>query len=170
LTHDADAAAALGVLWPLVAWLEASALGVQARQSLWLYPIVSVAHILGLALLVGAIVAFDLRLLGMAQVVRPRAAGRLLLPLARLGLLLQLVSGVPMLAADATHLAINGAFQLKLLLIGVALLNIVLFHLLAGRELIRLEPRPGPLLRGLAAVSLLLWLGVAALGRFVAYV
>ena len=172
MEHGPHAAGAefLGALWPAAVWLEASALGAASRESLWLYPLASVAHILGLALLVGAIVAFDLRLLGVAPAVRPRAAGRLLLPLARLGFVVQLASGIVVLAADATHLAVNEVFQLKLALILGALLNIALFHLVAGRDLRRIEPAPAPVLRVLAAVSLILWVGVAALGRYVAYV
>ena len=44
--------------------LEATALATGLRNSVWSYPLVNAAHILGVALLVGSIVPLDLRLLG----------------------------------------------------------------------------------------------------------
>ena len=43
--------------------LEQSGLGVLARGSAWLYPLANLAHVLGAALLVGAIATFDVQLL-----------------------------------------------------------------------------------------------------------
>ena len=48
--------------WP--AALEATPLATALRGSVWVYPLVNAAHILGVALLVGSIVPLDLRLLG----------------------------------------------------------------------------------------------------------
>ncbi|QXM26130.1 hypothetical protein KO353_08090 [Elioraea tepida] len=56
-------------------WLETSALGEVARDSLWLYPLVSIAHVLAIAVLVGSIVVFDLRVLGLAPSIPLAAAG-----------------------------------------------------------------------------------------------
>lgn len=44
--------------------LEATDLATTLRGSVWAYPLVNAAHILGVALLVGATVPLDLRLLG----------------------------------------------------------------------------------------------------------
>jgi hypothetical protein len=147
-------------------WLEASALGEAARHSLWAYPLASIAHVLGIALLVGAIVSFDLRVLGVARAVPFAAAAGLLLPVARLGFALIVLSGVVMLAADATHVAANDAFAVKTVLVVLALTNVLLFHCIAwpaeGKE-------PGQLARMLAAFSAVLWLGVASSGRAIAY-
>lgn len=147
-------------------WLEASALGEVARGSLWLYPIASIAHVLGIALLVGAIVSFDLRVLGVARAVPFAAAAGLLLPVARAGFAIIVVSGVVMLAADATQVATNDAFAVKTVLVVLALTNVLFFHRVAwppeGQE-------PGQLARTLAAFSAVLWLGVASSGRAIAY-
>lgn len=152
--------------WALAAWLEASALGVAARESLWLYPLVSVLHVLGIALLVGGIVAFDLRVLGAAPAMPLAAAGRLILPLARAGFAVAVASGVVMLAADASHLVTNPAFLVKGVLLLLAGANVALFHGLARRDLS--APTPW-LARASAAASAVLWLSVAATGRAVAY-
>ena len=147
-------------------WLEASALGAAARDSLWLYPVVSIAHVLGIALLVGSIVAFDLRVIGLVRAVPFAAAARLLLPIGRAGFAVIVVSGAVMLAADATHVVTNPAFQVKALLVALALANVLAFHRLAWPEA---GAEPGGLARSLAACSAALWLGVAASGRAIAY-
>lgn len=152
--------------WAWAVWLEASALGVVARDSLWLYPLVSVLHVLGIALLVGGIVAFDLRVLGVATAMPLDAAGRLILPLARGGFAVAVLSGLVMLAADASHLVTNSAFLVKGALLLLAGANVALFHGLAQREL---AASIGVLARVSAAGSALLWLAVAATGRAIAY-
>ena len=53
------------------AWLvllETTGLAVAMRQWLWLYPIVEILHIIGLAVFVGAAALFDLRLLGVSRI------------------------------------------------------------------------------------------------------
>jgi len=150
----------------LAVWLETSALGEVARDSLWLYPLVSIAHVLAIAVLVGSIVVFDLRVLGLAPSIPLAAAGRLVLPLARAAFAVAALSGFVMLAADATHLAANPAFLVKGVLILLAGANVALFHLIAQPDL----DRPvGGLTRTAAAASALLWLSVAASGRAIAY-
>lgn len=154
--------AGVGPAWAVA--LEASALGRFAREDLLLYPAASVLHVLGVGLLVGAILAFDLRVLGFGRAIPLAAAAGLLLPLARFGFLLLLVSGPVMLAADATALATNPAARAKGALILLALANVAVFHRLAAWR-----GEPGSALRVSAAVSALAWLGAAACGRAIAY-
>ena len=45
-------------------WCEHTVIGTAVRESIWLFPIIEVVHLLGLALLGGAILLVDLRLLG----------------------------------------------------------------------------------------------------------
>ena len=44
--------------------LEATPFGAAIRESLWLFPAIETVHLLGMALLIATIAAFDLRLLG----------------------------------------------------------------------------------------------------------
>jgi hypothetical protein len=148
------------------AWLEASSLGAAARDSLWLYPVVSVLHVLAIAVLVGGILVFDLRVLGAGAGIPLAAAGRLILPLARAGFVVAALSGVVMLAADASHLVTNPAFLVKGALLLLAGANVVLFHGLAQRTV---EAPVSSLARVSAACSAVLWLSVAATGRAIAY-
>jgi len=147
-------------------WLEASGLGHLARDSLWLYPLVSIAHVLAIALLLGSILVFDLRVLGFAPAIPLAAAGRLILPLARGAFAVAALSGIVMLAADATHIASNPAFLVKAVLLLLAGANVALFHVIAQPDL---ERPVGGLARTAAACSAVLWVSAAASGRAIAY-
>lgn len=152
--------------------LETSGLGEALRGSLWLYPLVEVLHILGLALLVGAIVAFDLRLMGLHARLPAEALSRLLLPVAVVGFLLAVPTGMLLFVSEATALARNPVFLVKMGLLVAALGNIGLFHRGAGRRILDWGGggRPPPAARVAGAASLLLWVAVLAAGRLIAYV
>lgn len=153
-------------------WLERSLLGTSIRESPWLYPGVEIAHILGFAVLVGAAVLFDLRLLGLSREIPVRALAGHLLPWARVGLGVAAPTGVLLFISDATALAGNPAFQIKLGLIVLAILNTVVFHRWTARSIGAWDVgQPTPLAAKLAGlVSMVLWIGVVAGGRLIAYV
>lgn len=156
------------------AWLvalEQSGLGGAMRQSLLLYPAIEVLHILGFALLVGSIVGFDLRLLGLGRWLPFAGLARHNLPLAVIGLCVAAPTGLLLFATEATRIAINPAFQFKLICIGIGLANAGLFHLGPGRSMSRwtgaatapMAARVG------AAVSICAWVGALIGGRLIAY-
>ena len=82
----------------IVAAFEHSGLGQAARGAVWLYPLVNMLHVLGAALLVGAIVTFDIQVLRRAS--GAGAVSRAAIPVAVAGLLLQVASGVVLLSAE----------------------------------------------------------------------
>src|SRR5215831_784092 len=92
--------------------LEQSSLGAAARGSAWLYPLANLVHVLGAALLVGAIATFDVQVLRRAKNVG--AVARAVTPLAAFGLALQIVSGAVLLSADAMPVVVNPAFRFKM--------------------------------------------------------
>lgn len=150
----------------LAAAIEASALGHLARSSVWLYPLANLLHVLGAALMVGAIVTFDLAVIRGAAAAR--AVVRAGMPVAAFGLALQVVTGIVLFAADASHLVRNPVFIAKLAVIGLGLLNITWFHLIFAGASGR-----GPSLAGArpyAVISLLAWTIALLLGRAIAYV
>lgn len=154
--------------WALV--LQQSALGSFVRDSLWIYPTANLVHLLGLVLLVGPIVALDLRLLGLGrQAVTAGAASRFLTPFAFIGLALLLPSGVLLFAADAASLAGSRLFQIKLALAATALANAAMFRLMWNRRLADWDRHALPLARLQAAASIGLWLAVGYCGRMIAY-
>lgn len=164
MEHDAAAGA-----WPIFLTLQESALGHAMRASPMLYPAAEILHILGFVLLVGAILALDLRLLGFGRAAAIQPVAALLLPLARLGFLLAICMGFLLFSADAAHVVGNPAFQAKLLLIGAALVNVMIAHLGPWRRMASWHAQAsiGAKLTGL--LSLLLWVGAVAAGRLIAY-
>lgn len=150
----------------LLSALEGSWLGHTARHSAWTFMIANVLHVLGAALLVGAIAVFDVKVLAE----RGHAAwqvGRYAIPLAAAGLALQVPTGVILLAAEARALGVNPAFYAKLAFIALGLANVALFHRRFGAAL-----RWGYLPEGArlyAAGSLTAWALVLVAGRMIAY-
>lgn len=146
-----------------------SSFGVWAAQSTFAYPIANVAHVLGLVMLVGGIGFLDLRLSGLFRSIPLGSLSRAVTPIAIGGLLVMIPSGATMFAADAEALVHSSTFQLKLALILVALLNAAAFRLLWGRRIALWANGPPAAARIMAVASIGLWLGVATLGRWIAY-
>jgi len=148
-------------LTALAAALEATALAQFLKGSQWVYPLVNAGHLLGIALLVGAVVPLDLTLAGIVRRVDRVAATALLRPFAVAGLLLATGCGALLFITQAGDYARNPLFVAKIGLIGLAALN-------AGLHA-RLAPANIRLGRALALVSLALWPLVLLLGRLVGY-
>ena len=155
--------------------LEASGLGQAMRQWLWLYPSVEIVHIVGIGLLFGSIVVFDLRLLGLARDIPVKRLARHVLPWSAGSFLLIVPSGLLMFIAHASEFIESEVFVIKMLLILAAGVNAGLFHTVTFRtadvwdaeEMRKLPPPPSARLAG--GLSLLIWLSVIACGRLLAY-
>src|ERR1044072_8983628 len=94
--------------------LEDGGVGAAMRDSMWLYPVVETVHIIGFILLVGAVLMFDLRVLGLSKRVPVRLLAAHLLPWGALALVLIVPAGLLMFASDASTLVSNRAFVLKM--------------------------------------------------------
>ena len=147
-------------------WLETSGVAQAMRQWLWLYPAVEIIHIVGFVLLVGSVAMLDLRLLGLSPRLPSSDLARHLLPWSWLGLALIVPSGLLMFSAHASEWVGNPVFGIKLALIVAAGINALLFHRRAAWR----DGTPPRRARVAGAVSLMLWLGVLACGRLLAYV
>jgi hypothetical protein len=149
--------------------LQESALGHLMRSSPALYPGVEILHIIGFVVLVGSILALDLRLLGWGRSIAIQPMAQLLLPLSRAGFLLAIIMGFLLFSADASHVVKNPAFRVKLLLLAVALVNIVIAHAGPWRDMGRWGDRIPAGAKVTALLSLLLWLAIICAGRLIAY-
>lgn len=127
------------------------------------YPIVLTLHSIGMALVVGIVFMFDLRVLGLGSRVSVRAFDAFF-PLAWLGLAINAISGTLLFFANYTAFLHNTAFLSKLALLVSAA---VCTALLARRN--DLETAIAGAARGLAAASLLLLLGAITAGRIIGY-
>ena len=139
----------------IAAALEATALAQFLKASRWVYPLVNAGHILGLALLIGAVVPMDLRLL------RGDPAATWLRRYAAVGLAIAVCFGALLFITQASDYIASGWFQAKMALLAFALLNVVLHP--------RLGTLPDPRRRMAAAISLSAWPGVLILGRMIGY-
>ncbi|BBK35045.1 hypothetical protein STAQ_01230 [Allostella sp. ATCC 35155] len=155
----------------ILAWataIEKSAAGDLIRGSVWIYPWSNVLHVLGVALLLGAIAALDLRLLGVLRATRPADAAALLLPVAKVGFALALPTGLVLFVAEAGPIVGNPIFLAKFAAIGIGIANIVLFHRGRFRDVASWEGVPASA-RLAALVSLAAWTAAAICGRYAAY-
>jgi hypothetical protein len=133
------------------------------QESAWAYPALEVIHIIGIALLVGNLVLLELRVFGAGAALPARELARLSLVLALGGFGLAAASGLLMFATQPSELLANRAFTLKMLLLLAAACNAGWFY---GRgSLARLDM----LARLQMLLSTLIWLGVIACGRWIAY-
>lgn len=128
------------------------------------YPWINVAHVIGLVMLLGSIAIVDLRVAGAWPALPASELARALTPLAVIGFVIMLASGVMLFAADAPATIASTAFRWKLAAIGLALLNAAAFRSWFAEGA---HPRIAGVM---AIVSLGLWLTVATLGRMIAYV
>lgn len=149
--------------------VQGSPFGLWAGRSSLAYPIANVVHLFGIFMLIGGIGLLDLRLAGAFRAIPLAALSRALLPIALGGLLLIAPSGAVMFAADAEALILSGTFRLKLLLIALALANAIAFRFAWQHRLVGWDRELPPLGRMMAGASIILWLAVAALGRWIAY-
>ncbi len=153
-----------------LAALEGSAFSTWLRESstVWAYPAVLTLHTVGLAVLVGASWALDLRLLGFAKGI-PLAALTKAFPIMWIGFWVNAVSGVMLFAADATTKGTTTIFMWKLALIVFAVINIFLIkRTVYGRGVE--AATAGTAAKLLAVTSMVLWIAAIATGRFMAYV
>jgi len=154
--------------------IEASTFAHAMRDSLWLYPVVLFAHILGVALLFGSIAVLDFRLVGIWRKAPVKALAAQVLPWSAGSFLLILPSGLAMFAANATELIASPVLAVKLCLIMAAGVNAAAFHTMTfpsvavwdAPEMRALGPPPAARLAG--ALSLALWASVIACGVILA--
>jgi hypothetical protein len=160
--------------WPdFMAWLEMSALGVAMRETgVWTYALVNLAHIFGISLLFGAIVVLDLRLLGVWSKIPLDLMAKPTTVVAGTGFVVALISGPALLATKATEYVGNPFLPIKLVAIGLGIVNLIILHNLpAWKE--RANPEMGTAKRRqlvfAGSASLACWIVVISAARMIAY-
>jgi hypothetical protein len=141
----------------------------------WVWPICEMLHFIGMALLIGTVGLLDLRILGFAKGV-PIARLEKLVPLGVLGFALNLATGLIFVTGNIAggpmaYLG-NLAFQIKMLLILIAGLNLVAYYFTGIARAAAAVPATSdaaPAAKVVAVVSLLAWFGVIYFGRMIMY-
>ena len=136
------------------------------RTSRWGYAALNATHILAIALLVGNVIALNLRLIGCwSTLARPQLA-RVLVPLAALGLALALITGGLLFSVRANEYSGLILFQIKIGLVMIGTVSAIVAHVRHGLWFERTER---PRLGGVAAISIACWLGALLCGRLIAF-
>lgn len=154
---------------PLAA-LEALPLARAMRESLWLYPGVEIVHLVGIAVLAGGVILFDLRVLGFSRRVPVDQLARHLLPWSAGALALIVPSGLLMFSAHPADFVGGGVFVVKMALLMLAGMNALAFHLGPFRTAASWSADAPAAAKMHAAASLALWIAIIACGRLLAYV
>ena len=141
-------------------------IGRAIAESLWLFPVIQVVHLFGLAVLGGSVIVMDLRLLGVglknAPVARVLANTR---PWFFVGLIVMIVTGVPLFLSETTKCCFNHSFEVK-----ITALFLAIVYTLAVRNRVAVpEGTPTCVMQGVAVLSLGLWFTVAAAGRWIGF-
>jgi len=153
-------------------WLQESSIAVSIREGDNLFPWIECVHVLALTIVVGSIAIVDLRLLGWAS--RDRSISALtgeVLPFTWIAFVAAAITGLLLFSSNAVKYAHNLPFQIKMLFLILAGMNMSFFHIIS-----RLQRQPQnafistPWTFKLSgALSLLLWISIVAFGRWIGF-
>jgi len=149
-------------------WCYDTPVGDTIRNSSWLFPVFEAVHLLGLALIAGAVLVVEMRLLGaglsrqpverIASSAQPWLIG---------GLAVMFATGIPLFMSESIKAYYSFAFWVKM----SCLFLVLLYTFTLRRRVTRTEiasERPLPA-RFAALLSLVLWFGVAWGGRWIGF-
>jgi len=150
-------------------WIEHTGHGTMIRDSIWQFAAIEAVHLLALAVIGGAVLIVDLRLLGWTLRRQPvKQIARDAEPFLLGSLFMMLLTGYLLMASlAASKYYVNLAFQLKM----VFLLLAIVFTFTVRRWLIFKDDEeisPGTA-KMVAIVSVLLWSGVGIMGRGIGF-
>ena len=137
-----------------------------------LFPWIECVHVLALTLVIGSIAIVDLRLLGLRSrarsVIETTAEA---LPITWSAFSIAVITGGLMFSSNAVAYAHNGFFQTKMALIGFAGLNMMAYHSFVARSADSWHTASSTPLRArlVGGISLVLWIAVAACGRWIGF-
>ncbi len=154
-----------------VAWLQATPLSQTIVFKIWIWPLCETIHFIGLALVIGLVGFFDLRLMGFFRSV-PIVAVRELMPFALFGFALNLVTGLVFLVGHPEQYVHNPAWWWKVAFLIIAGINAGVFELSVAGRVTRLpsgEPTPAAA-KIIGLVSIVAWFGVLYWGRMLPFI
>lgn len=157
----------------LLHWLSGTSLSVTLREATWAEPVVETVHVLTLTVFFGFSVLLDLRLLGV--VLRRRLASEVLAqlnPWLFAAFAVMIVTGVLLFCGDPVAFYSTIFFRVKMIMLVLTGVNVLVFNRTVGRRVAEwdqdLHTPAGA--KVAAILSLVLWVGIIAAGRGIAYV
>jgi hypothetical protein len=156
----------------LIAALEASSIATGIRNSLYLFPLIESVHVIGLTMVFGTILIIDLRLLGVASTQRPfTAIASDVFKWTWLAFAVTATTGALMFITNAGTYYQSAYFRAKMALLALSGLNMLVFAVTARRSVHAWdrEASAPASARAIAALSLVMWVGVIVLGRWIGF-
>ena len=153
---------------PFFQWCENTGVGAAIRASQWLVPVIESFHLLALALIGGAVLIVNLRLLGLGLRRQPVAQlARDIQPWLVGGLVVMVGTGVLLFLSEAVKCYYSPAFRVKM----IFLVPAIVFTFTVNRKVATADDRAvKPLWSGLVAVvTVTLWSIVGASGRWIGF-
>jgi len=159
-------------LLPLFQSLEATFVGTKVRESLWMFPVIECVHLLALAMLGGAVLAVDLRALGIG--LRQQSVADLddkMHSWMAWSVFMLIATGVPMFLSEAIKCYYSPPFWYKISILAIAVLFAFTIRRRVNRRATDVEGAgTGSFgVKLTAAASLALWFSVAFAGRWIAF-
>ena len=154
-------------------WIWIESLPVSAHiGATWWFPLLESIHVVASTFVVGSILMVDLRLVGVAGTRYPVSRiVREVIPWTYAASALSVGTGVGMFATRAAHYAANPAFQIKMVLLALAAINMAVFHLVSARDIAGWDTAgvPSRAARLAGGCSLALWIGIMLSGRWIGH-
>ena len=156
----------------IITWMQTSNIGTGIRESFWTFPIIETTHVLALAVSVGLLVWFDLRLLGWGMKHQPISQiHKQIMPYAVIGFVIMFVSGALLFWSEAEKCYRSGFFRAKVAFLVIAAFNATIFELRTKKTIAEWDKHPIPPAKARIAgwLSLISWAAVIIAGRATAY-
>jgi hypothetical protein len=156
------------MLYEFAQWSEATGLGKLIRNSQYAFPIVEFFHLAALAVIGGAVLVVDMRLIGLglkktsvAQLARDAQ------PWMTGSLIVMLASGIALYSSEATKCYQSPAFWIKMISLALAM---IFTYTVRRRTAAADEQGISPLAsRSVGVLSIALWFTVAWGGRWIGF-
>ena len=150
-------------------WIQGASLSVAVAEK-W-FPVVESLHVIALATVAGSIFIVDSRLLGVASAKLPFTyVSDRLLPWTWGAFGGAAITGTLMFMGNAIAYYANTPFRVKMLLLLLAGLNMLFFQLVTFRGVAKWNSnRPPAAARAAGFISIALWCGVIAFGRWIGF-
>ena len=152
--------------------MQIGTIGTGIRESIWAFPIIEATHVLALAISVGILIWFDLRLMGWGMKHQPISqVHRSVMPYAFFGFVVKFVTGVLLFWSEPEKCYLSGFFRAKVVFLILAGLNAGYFELSTKKTIEDWDKYPIPPMKARMAglVSIISWAAVIIAGRATAY-
>jgi hypothetical protein len=156
------------MLYEFAQWSEATGLGKMIRNSQYAFPIVEFFHLAALAVIGGAVLVVDMRLLGLGLKKTPVAQlASDAQPWLTGSLVVMLLSGIALYTSEATKCYQSPAFWIKMISLALAM---IFTYTIRKKTAAADEQGVSPFAnKSVGAVSLVLWFMVAWGGRWIGF-